>query len=132
MSKRVQKVFNLPSRTKQGFRDECDINIIMKRFKNTMGVDYLNRYQGYLSGEFGDFSMVSDYRSAIERIDQARGVFEALPAKVRSRFRNGPAEFLDFVQNPANLNEMIDMGLATKRAPEKDAPDSPRSKDVTA
>ena len=60
MSKRVQKVFNLPSRTKQGFRDECDINIIMKRFKNTMGVDYLNRYQGYLSGEFGAFSTLSN------------------------------------------------------------------------
>lgn len=131
MSKKVQKVFNKPSRTKQCFRDECDINIIMKRFKNTMGVDYLNRYQGYLTGEFGDFSNVQDYRSAIEQIDQARGVFDALPAKVRSRFRNDPAEFLDFVQNPANLDEMIDMGLATKRAPSQDAPDSPRSKDVT-
>lgn len=125
MRKRVQVQFDEPTKTKQSFKDECDINIIMKKFKKVMhGTDYLNRYQGYAGGEFGDFSQVSDYRTALDQIAQARGVFDALPAKVRSRFQNDPAEFLDFVQNPANQDEMVYLGLATKRAPNQDAPSS--------
>lgn len=108
---RVQKVFTRPSLTKQAFKDECDINVIMRRFRKVQGEDFLNRYQGYLDGQFGDFSDVQDYRTAIDQIQQARGVFEALPAKVRSRFANDPAQFLDFVHNPANRDEMIQMGL---------------------
>lgn len=112
---RVQKEFSLPSRTKQSFRDECDVNLIMKRFKNSMGVDYLNRFNGYMDGKFGDFTGVVDYRSAIDQIRQAKEVFGALPAKVRSRFQNDPAEFLDFVGNPNNGDELVALGLATKR-----------------
>lgn len=112
---RVQKDFALPSRTKQSFRDECDVNQIMKRFKNSMGVDYLSRFNGYVDGQFGDFTGVVDYRSAIDQIRQARGVFDALPAKVRARFQNDPAAFLDFVQDPKNGDELVSLGLATKK-----------------
>lgn len=125
---RIQKTFSLPSRTKQSFKDECDVNKIMQRFKKTMGAEYLSRFNGYTGGQFGDFSMVSDYRSAIEQVSQAKGVFEALPAKVRSRFGNDPAEFLDFVQNPKNVDELVNLGLATKRAPSQTAPSSSAEK----
>lgn len=120
--KRVQKVFMLPSLTKQSFKDECDINMIMKRFKRAMGVDYLSRYQGYVSGEFGDFSQVTDYRTALEQIARAGDVFMALPAKVRAEFQNDPAMFLDFCQNPSNADRLVELGLATKGAPVQDAP----------
>jgi len=125
---RVKKVFNRPSLTKQSFKDECDINIIMKRFRKVQGADFLNRYQGYLDGQFGDFSGVQDYRTAIEQIQQARGVFDALPSKVRSRFENDPAQFLDFVHNPANRDELVAMGLTDPKPvsppPKEVAPDS--------
>lgn len=112
---KVKKMFNLPSRTKQSFKAECDVNVIMKRFKKTAGVDFLNRYQGYLTGEFGDFSEVVDYRTALEQVARAESVFGALPAALRSRFENDPAQFLDFVQDPANANELVSLGLATKK-----------------
>lgn len=38
----------------------------------------------------------------------------ALPAQVRAKFSNDAAEFLDFVQNPKNADELVAMGLATK------------------
>jgi len=119
---RVQKSFTKPSLTKQSFKDECDINKIMQRFKKISSADFLNRYQGYLSGEFGDFSAVSDYRTALDQLSQARGVFDALPSKVRTRFGNDPAVFLDFVHDPRNAEEIVSLGLATKRAPVQDAP----------
>lgn len=109
---RVQKFFTEGSRTKQSFKTECDMNMIMKRFKKTAGVDFLNRYQGYMSGQFGDFSEVVDYRTALDQIARADEVFMALPAKVRARFENDAAQFLDFVQNPSNTDELVQMGLA--------------------
>lgn len=112
--KRVQKHFFEPSRTKQSFKAECDINHIMKRFKKVAGVDIMERFQGYAGGTYGDFSEVTDYRTAIEQVNRANETFMALPAKVRARFSNDPAEFLDFVQNPVNSKEMVELGLASK------------------
>lgn len=115
---RVQKNFFQPSRTKQSFRDECDVNLIMKRFKKICNADFLDKYNGYVGGQFGDFSEVTDYRSAIDQVRQAEAVFGALPAIVRRRFDNDPAMFLDFCQNPANADELVELGLATRRQSE--------------
>lgn len=113
--KRVQKVFIQPSRTKQSFKQECDINHLMKKFKKIMGTEYLNRFNGYVGGHFGDFSQVVDYRSAFEQVRRAEDVFMSLPAQVRREFENDPAMFLDFCQNPANAGELVKMGLATEK-----------------
>lgn len=127
MTKRVQKMFSLPSRTKQEFKNECDINLIMKRFKKIAGADFLSRYQGIVGGQFGDFTQVTDYRTALDQVDRARSVFMALPAKVRARFENDPAKFLDFVHNPANEKEMVSLGLAVEKPVEP-----PKAAQVTA
>lgn len=116
---RFVKVFRQPSRTKQSFKPQCDVNLIMKRFKKTVGADFLDRYQGYLGGQFGDFSEVQDYRSALHQIAQGRAVFDALPAIVRKRFDNDPALFLDFVQDSKNADELVRMGLANPLPVEK-------------
>lgn len=41
-------------------------------------------------------------------------MFDTLPSKLRLRFGNDPAEFLSFVEDPANDQEMIDLGLKPK------------------
>lgn len=117
--KRVQLVCTDPSRTKQSFKDECDINKIMKRFKKVQGVEYLEQYRGYVGGNYGDFSQVVDYRSALDQVRRAQDVFGALPAAVRRRFGNDAAEFLDFVSNPANKDELVAMGLAEPKVQPK-------------
>lgn len=109
---RVQIDFPEPSLTKQAFRDECDINHIMKRFKKIMNEDFLEKYNGYVGGQFGDFSEVADYRTALDQLKRANSVFEALPSIVRKRFDNDPALFLDFCQDPKNLDELRELGLA--------------------
>lgn len=117
---KVKKVFEKPSLTKQSFKEECDVNMIMQRFKKNAGVDFLSRYSGLMSGEFGDFSNVTDYRSAIEQVSRASSVFEQLPAQVRSRFENDPALFLDYCQDPSKHDELRSMGLDIK-SPNQDA-----------
>ena len=104
---RVQKYFTEPSRTKQAFKQECDINHIMKKFKKVAGSEFLNQYQGYLGGQFGDFSEVVDYRTALDQINRSKAVFEALPSVLRKRFDNDPAKFWILFKIPTILKNWL-------------------------
>lgn len=106
-----------PSLTKQSFKDECDINKIVKRFKKIHGVEMIDTLHGYASGNYGDFSNVTDYRSALEQIDIANDLFMNLPPEVRRKFDNDAALFLDYCQNPSNADELVKMGLAKPTPP---------------
>lgn len=91
---------------RQEFREECDINHIMKRYSKTgvaptaVGV-----------ARYGDFSEVGDYLSAQTVVLTAREQFEALPAVVRDRFGGDPVKFLQFVGDKKNLDEAKKLGL---------------------
>lgn len=104
-----------PSMTKQAFKEECNVNTILAKYKKTGMIEHLNRAQG----QYGDYSQYADYQTAVNQVMAAETLFSGLPATLRSRFKNDPQEFLDYVQDPSNEKEMIELGLA--RAPE-DAP----------
>lgn len=109
--RRVRVVFpDGGGRTKQSFKAECDINNIMARFVRTGVLDFTNRRQA----QYGDVTGL-EYQSAMDLVVRAREMFAELPSAVRSRFQNEPGQFLDFVQDPANAEEMVKMGLATAR-----------------
>ena len=90
----------------QSERDECDINTIVARFGLTGSLP-----QNVRAPSYGDFVGIGDYREALEAIEEANASFYAMPAEVRTRFNNNPAEFVDFCSSPLNLNEMKKMGL---------------------
>ena len=108
--------FHDKSLTKQSFTDECDINKIMARFEKTGVIEHANEHQG----QYGDFT-VSDYHSALNAVIAAQDSFNSLPAKIRARFKNDPSEFLDFVNNPDNVQELRDMGLLPSNLPPETA-----------
>nr|QJB20280.1 MAG: internal scaffolding protein [Microvirus sp.] len=95
------------SLTVQSERDDCDINVIMERFGHGVPLPESLRVPTY-----GDFTGVSDYRSALDLISEADESFMQLPADVRSRFQNDPARFVDFCSDPSNLDELRKLGLA--------------------
>lgn len=108
---RVSKTCDGLSRTKQSFKDECDINNILLRWQKTGVVEHLNRFRG----DYSDFTGVQDYQSSLNAVMAADEAFSTLPSSIRKYFANSPAEFLNFVSNPANQDEMIRMGLATRK-----------------
>jgi len=110
---RTQLHFTSPSRTKQSFRDECDINHILKRWERDGVISHFNRFEG----SYGDFSNFGDYHESINQVNRAQEMFMSLPSKIRSQFNNDPGRFVDFASNPANLDAMVDMGLAVRRLP---------------
>lgn len=107
----------LPSMTKQSFRDECDINTIMRRYETTGEITHLNRR----NPEYGDFTDVKTFHEAMNIVQTANQAFSDLPASVRDRFGNDPAKMLEFLQNPENVEEAIKLGLLVRRdEPPKD------------
>lgn len=105
----VQK-FSGKSRTDQSFADSCDINKIVANFMRTGEMPKSSR-----EGFFADTSYIpSDLLSAHEIIKDAHESFMQLPSKTREEFNNDPAQLLDFVQNPANRDKAIELGLIPK------------------
>lgn len=96
-----------PSLAQQQFKDEVDINVLLERFKVTGRMPESIQLPSY-----GDFTQVSDYRSALQAVTQARDSFMELPASVRAEFGNSPQRFLEFVSDEKNLPKMREMGLA--------------------
>lgn len=97
------------SLTRQSELKYADINLIMRKYEKTGVLPPATR-QGF----FADVSGVGDYREAVERVDQMAEYFAHVPADIKKRFDNDPAEFLDFVTNPANMAEIEAMGLIAK------------------
>lgn len=95
-----------PSMAQQQFRDECDINVILERFNVTGQLPVVP-----LNPEFGDFTGVYDYQSALNAVMAAEESFDALPARVRERFGNDPAAFVDFCLDESNREEIRQLGL---------------------
>lgn len=115
--------FTEPSRTKQAFKDECDINNILAKYNKTGLLPDMIK----ANPQYGDFSDVPDYQTSLNIVAKVQEQFENLPAKVRDRFKNDPSQFLEFVNNKENLPEMEKMGLLK----EKPKPQDPIKVDVT-
>lgn len=95
-------------KTKQSFKDECDINKLMKRYINTGRLpDMIKKNPIY-----GDFSSSKELLSAYAIVEKAKIQFDLLDSSLRRRFKNDPALFLEFVENPENKDELIKLGLA--------------------
>jgi len=94
------------SRTQQHFKDECDINNILRQFNITGQLPAQT-----LNPKYGDFTGISDYKTALDRVISADEEFMNLPANVRARFNNDTAQLIDFLDNEDNRLEAEKLGL---------------------
>jgi len=97
---------NAVSKTQQSFRQETNINEIIRR-----AIDTGEPPPFKPGGTYGDFSILTDYQTALQMVEDADKAFQALPAKVRKRFDNDPAQLLNFLNDPANYQEGVDLGF---------------------
>lgn len=95
------------SLTLQSHAEDADINTIVRRFGVTGQLP-----SGVAAPTYGDFEGIFDYQSAMNAIRAADESFMEMPADVRARFANDPAQFVDFCSNPDNIEELRKMGLA--------------------
>lgn len=108
----------LPDKAQQQFKQECDINNIIARYKKTGHLPASGRIGRYI-----DCTQIPDYQQALNTIHQANSAFMELPAKLRLRFDNDPGELLKFLENPENYQEGVDLGLLEPRQLKNDLND---------
>lgn len=117
---RSVETFNLdPTRTQQQFKDEVDVNNIMKKYIDTGVVTHLNQR----SGRYADLTTAKDYFESMNVIAQAGEAFDQLPATMRKRFDNDPAKLLEFIHDPNNYDEGVKLGLFDPTLPAPGQPD---------
>lgn len=100
-------------RTVQSDAEDADINKLVSRFGLT--VDDPARYDLV---PFGQFDGPADYHGTLQAVLDAKAAFAELPAKLRSRFENDPAQLLAFLADPENRTEAAELGLLTPEATE--------------
>lgn len=93
-------------RTKQSFKDECDVNQIMARFQRTGVLEFRNKFEA----QYADVSGVT-FQAAMDTIARANHMFHSMPARVRDKFQNDPGRFLAWIQNPNHADEARELGL---------------------
>lgn len=95
------------SLTIQSQAEDTDINVIMKKYAVTGLLPQVPNPPTY-----GDFEGVDNYQDALHLVMEAQRAFNALDPDVRRRFDYDPGKFVEFAENPANLEECRKLGLA--------------------
>ena len=103
---RLQKDFTGESQTQQQFKDECDINNVVRQFAKTGHIHHLNNSEP----NYG-LADSTTYHDAMNIVVQAQQEFDAMPSEIRAKFGHSPENFLSFVENPDNAQELYDMGI---------------------
>lgn len=107
-----------PGLTEQHHRDDCDINNIMAKFTPDALAAHAAQYQG----QYGDFSDLPDYHTALSFVRRIDDIFMDVPAEIRNRFDNDPGKFLAFVDDPNNRDEMFNLGLLNNSVQSLESP----------
>lgn len=113
-----------PSMTRQEFKDEADINVLMANYERKGVMPYFPaREPVYLDWTQMPQSLLEFH----EFIAQADEDFMRLPAVVRKEFDNDPYRFVEFASDPGNIDQLRQWGLAAPVA----APAAPATKEQT-
>lgn len=94
-------------RTKQSFKDQCDINKIMERWNKGQNITHLNPQTPL----YGDFTTSTDLQQSLDRVAEAQSRFNELPSAVRQWAQNDPVTFLELVNDPQNEEKLQELGL---------------------
>lgn len=115
-SVRIQQDFShCPSMAEQHTAHLTNINYLIKKYKPDELAAYIaarNQHRREILGH--DFSKELNLQEAQNVVYQSRQAFEALPEEIRRNFRNH-VEFIKFIDNPANVDKMIQLGILTKK-----------------
>lgn len=112
--------FHQPSLTQQQFKDECEIESLLKAHNLGQVMGILNNHQR--QPLYGDVSDIPDFHDSQNHVARATEYFQGLPSDVRAQFNNNLGEFLSALNNPSAREALTDMGVLKKaadKAPDK-------------
>lgn len=98
--------YQATGRTKQAFKDQCDINKILKKAQIKGGLSHVQKYP---EAVYGEFSQDTDLLTARNRIARAEQIFGELPAEARREFQNDALRFVSWAGDPANAGRLVEL-----------------------
>jgi len=101
--KRVQKFFHKPSLTKQAFRDETDLNLIVRNFAQTGSLPGTGREVQYGVPP-------ADFQEAHFALAAAKSTFESLRPEVRAKYED-VTNVLRAMDDPGRASELASDGI---------------------
>lgn len=90
-------------KTIQEQSDATDINNILERYARTGLIDHVSKHEPQY-GEFAAF----DFQANQNMITKIKQTFDELPAKARQQFDNNPQNFVEFISQQENIDDMKD------------------------
>lgn len=105
-TRRVQVKFEGESLVEQSHKKRVNINtIVAKAHKTGLFPQRTDR------PTYGNFVGALDYQESCNRILKAKEDFLRLPSDIRKKFDNDPGKLLQWINDPENQQEAIEMGL---------------------
>lgn len=108
--KRVLTINEEPTKTQQQYKEQVDVNNIMKKYKKTGSITHL---RNAANGVYMDLTQIPSYEEALMQIEKAQRAFEEIPSHIRLKFNNDPSQLISYLKDPSNLQEAITYGLVT-------------------
>lgn len=106
---------NCPTMAEQHTAHLSDINYLMEKMQPDALAQYIaarNSHRVPIEGH--DFTKEPSLQDGLNAVYLAKQNFFNLPEDLQSQFRS-PLEFYKFIDNPANQEKMIKMGILTKK-----------------
>lgn len=119
-SLRIQRDFsNCPTMAEQHTAHLSDLNYLIEKYKPDELAAYLTARTSHRVEVLGhDFSKEPSLQDARNVVYQSRKAFDELPDDLKRNFKNH-VEFLKFIDNPANADKMVRMGILSQKQLDK-------------
>ena len=104
--------------TEQHHKDRVNIHTIMRKYEKTGILEHVSQYKG----EYMNLAGRPEFHEAMNIIAEAQQMFETVPAEIRKKFGNDPAEYVEFMQNPENRDKIEALGLDASHLPKPPEP----------
>lgn len=113
---RIQQDFsNCPTMAEQHTAHLTNLNYLISKYKPDELAAYMAARESYRREIIGhDFSQEESLQDSKNHVYVLRTMFEELPDKIKTNFKNA-VEFYKFIDNPANQEKMIELGLLSKK-----------------
>ncbi len=93
--------------TQQHMKDDCDVNIIVKRHAETGNISHLNPKKPL----YMDCSNITDLQGALHLVEEAEDNFATLPSAVRKACANDPVAFINMLHTEDGTTVLAEAGL---------------------
>lgn len=95
----------LPSFTDETFKDECDISLMIEKYR-------VNRIPPRtVNVSYGNSPTAEDYENAKFVLAECKSNFECLPSDIRDEFDNDISKYLNYISDETNIKDCYERGL---------------------